>query len=130
MAFETLTKGAKTPGQFVAKLLHSATQAHISHLITSSYAAHKNLNEYYDAIPGLVDEFAEAYQGKYGKITGYGIGVGISEANDVKSYITYFKELHTYVEEYRATLKDSDLQNITDEILSLIKSTLYKFSLT
>lgn len=126
----SIKSAEKTPAMFVAKMLHSATQAHIFHLNTTSYAAHKNLNEYYDAIPGLVDEFAECYQGKYGRLSGFSKSWMLAENKDIKSYVEYFKELHSYTEEFRATLKDSDLQNITDEILALLKSTLYKFTLS
>ena len=42
-------------GQFVSTLLASRTQAHIFHLQTPSFAAHKALNEYYDEIVGITD---------------------------------------------------------------------------
>ncbi len=58
-------------GQFVSTLMASRTQAHIFHLQTPSFAAHKALNEYYENIVDIIDGLVESYQGKYGIITGY-----------------------------------------------------------
>ena len=41
-------------GQFVSTLLASRTQAHIFHLQTPSFAAHKALNEYYENIVDII----------------------------------------------------------------------------
>jgi len=113
--------------KFISTLLSSRTQAHIFHWQVqdqSSYAEHKALNEYYDAIPGLVDEWVEAFQGKYGIITGYD---GPSTFREDGNPIIYFSALSQYVEKLRASLpQDTYLQNIIDEIYQLIETTLYK----
>ena len=49
-------------------LFLSRTMAHMSHLQTSSYAAHVALNEFYDGVLDLADDLAEASQGMYGKL--------------------------------------------------------------
>jgi hypothetical protein len=113
--------------KFISTLLSSRTQAHIFHWQVqdqSSYAEHKALNEYYDEIPGLVDEWVEAFQGKYGIITGYD---GPSTFREDGNPIIYFNALSQYVEKLRASLpQDTYLQNIIDEIYQLIETTLYK----
>jgi DNA-binding ferritin-like protein len=110
------------PAVFVSTLLHSATNAHFMHLQTDSYAEHVALGEYYDEIVELVDNFAEAYQGKYDKIKTYP-----DDFHLAKTPQKYLKSLCDFVEEIRKELpKDTPLQNIIDEIAQLIDSTLYK----
>jgi DNA-binding ferritin-like protein len=113
-------------GQFVSTLLASRTQAHIFHLQTPSFAAHKALNEYYDEIIGITDGIAESYQGKYGIITGYS-NVALQEYQSCEAIIMFFEMLCMYVEKSRQMLpQDSYLQNQIDEVVALIKSTIYK----
>ncbi len=79
-------------GQFVSTLLASRTQAHIYHLQTPSFAAHKALNEYYEEIVDIIDGIVESYQGKYGIITGYG-NVALQEYQSCEGIIAYFTTL-------------------------------------
>ena len=113
-------------GQFVSTLFASRTQAHVFHLQTPSFAAHKALNEYYDEIVGLTDSFVEGYQGKYGIITGYS-NVALQEYESCEAIINYFTILDIYISKTRELVcQDSYLQNIIDEIVMLINSTIYK----
>ena len=113
-------------GQFVSTLLASRTQAHIFHLQTPSFAAHKALNDYYDEIVGVTDGLVESYQGKYGIITGYG-NIALQEYQSCEAIIVFFETLCMYVEKSRQMLpQDSYLQNQIDEVVALIKSTIYK----
>jgi DNA-binding ferritin-like protein len=50
----------------IALCFEARTKAHIAHLQTRSYAAHKALNEYYDGIVDIADSLAEAFQGREG----------------------------------------------------------------
>ena len=80
------------------------------------------LGAFYEGLEDLVDSFAEAYQGKYGIIDGYAEDYELPD-----SPIGYLVEKAEYVKEARAALpKDTELQNIIDEIAALIDSTLYK----
>jgi hypothetical protein len=113
-------------GQFVSTLLASRTQAHIYHLQTPSFAAHKALNKYYDKIVGFIDSFVEGYQGKYGIITGYS-NVALLEYESCEEIINYFTILSMYISKTREMVcQDSYLQNVIDEIVMLINSTIYK----
>ncbi len=113
-------------GQFISTLFASRTQAHIFHLQTPSFAAHKALNDYYDEIVGITDGIAESYQGKYGIITGYG-NIALQEYESCEAIIMFFETLCMYVEKSRQMLpQDSYLQNQIDEVVALIKSTIYK----
>ena len=118
---------SNTMANFVSTLFASRTQAHIFHLQTPSFAAHKALNEYYDEIVDLADGIVESYQGRYGIITGYkGEGQWIE---DITQVVKYFEALCMYVEKNRVSLvQDSYIQNQIDEVVALIESTKYKLS--
>ena len=92
------------------------------HLSTDSYSVHKALGKYYEDIIELADDFAEAYQGRYEKIKKY--PEEFHSATDPEKYL---KSLLQFVDEARGDLpQDSELQNIVDEITSLIDATLYR----
>jgi hypothetical protein len=111
-----------TCGEFVLTLMHAQTNAHILHLQTRSYAEHKALQGFYEGIDSLVDSYVEAYQGKYGIVDDYPI-----EYEAPTGAIEYLVTLNDYVAQARANMpQDSELQNIIDEIVALIDSTLYK----
>ena len=113
-------------GQFVSALMASRTQAHVYHLQTPSFAAHKALNEYYDNIVDIIDGLVEAYQGKYGIITGYS-NVALQEYQSCDGIIAYFTTLCMFVEKTRSMIaQDSYIQNQVDEVVAEINSLLYK----
>ena len=111
-------------GELVMRCFHARTAAHVLHLKTRSYAAHKALNEFYDEIVDLTDSFAEAYQGEYGLIGSY--PATYRPYNDP---LPMLDELVEWINEHRAECcdkADTYLQNMIDEIVSLIRSTQYK----
>jgi hypothetical protein len=111
--------------KFISTLMGSRNQSHIFHLQTTSFAAHKALNEYYDGIVNLIDAYVETFQGKYGILTGYNISSSLIEAPD--KAVMYFTGLSSFVDKIRTELpQDGELNNMVDEIASLISSTLYK----
>ena len=56
---------SNTAGEFVGMLFLARDIAHRIHLKTLSFAEHKTLNEFYEAIVPLADDFAQQYQGRY-----------------------------------------------------------------
>lgn len=111
-----------TCGALMMELMHARTNAHLLHLKTRSYAAHKALGEFYDEIVDLIDSLAEAYQGRYG-IINYP-DVPFKQEADA---IMMIKTLRRYIDDNRlGMVPDSELQNIIDEIVALMDSTLYK----
>lgn len=108
--------------EFIAALLHSGTVAHFMHLSTDSFSVHQALNTYYNEIIDLVDQYAEAFMGRYGQIKKWP-----QEFHNAKDPVEYLTSLKDFVEEARKELpQDSELQNLVDEIADLINSTLYK----
>lgn len=119
------TNKAVTVADFVSCLLFSRTQAHVLHLQTKSFAKHLALKDYYEDIVGLTDELVESYQGCYDTIKGYHNNYTLT--NREGADVSYFEGVLKFVKENRGLFgDDSDLQNIVDEIISLIKKTLYK----
>ena len=110
-------------GEFLLICFHARTNAHVLHLQTRSYAAHKALNEFYDEIVDLADSFAEAYTGSYGLI----------EFPDVPyephtDALKLLDELDDSIDGVRDTMNkgDTHLMSILDEIAALVASTRYK----
>ena len=105
-------------------LLHSVTNAHILHFATPSFSEHMALGTFYSEIGDLVDNFVEAFQGKYGLLTKY-----TSDYQLPEEPIAYLKYLQAEVETKRRMPnfpQDSELQNEIDTIANLINTTLYK----
>jgi hypothetical protein len=112
--------------KLMSYLLHSATQVHIFHLQTTSYAEHKALNKYYDEVVGLTDGLIETFQGKYDILRNYE-NYALDNYKDSAQVIIYFKALLKTVETLRSSVaNDSYLQNQIDMVIELITSTLYK----
>jgi hypothetical protein len=112
----------KDVADFVLMLLHSITNTHILHWQTRSFSNHMALGEFYDNLQELLDSYVEAYQGKYGIINNFMV-----DYDAPLEPIAELTMLKNQVKARRAKLpQDSELQNLVDEIASLIDSTLYK----
>ena len=116
--------------KLISTLMASRDQAHIFHWQTTgpgSFAAHMALGAYYEAIPDMTDALVEAYQGKYGIISGYEPAVRFDTyAQD--SVVKYFKALAMFVERAYAKMpkEDTNIINQLDAFKDLIYTTIYK----
>lgn len=108
--------------QYLIVLFNARTSAHIMHLSTRSDAKHRALQAFYDRIVELADALAEAYQGIYGLIEWQG-GVFQFKTDDPKVLLSTLRELSV---KQREELEETNLQNLVDEILTLIDSTAYR----
>lgn len=109
-------------GDLVLTLLHSATNTHILHWQSKSYAEHQALGTFYEELPELVDSLVEAIQGRYDTTLDFPATYH-SPADSGKREL---QDLSDYFQEKRSVLpQDSEIQNIADEIQALIDSTLY-----
>jgi len=113
--------------RYVGILMNSREQAHAFHLMTNSYAQHKALQAYYEGIVPLLDDWAEAYMGKYGRLKR--ITVNKRFLRDPKKARQYFRSLLGRIRTLRLPKGDSYLKNIQDEIVALIRQTMYMLSL-
>jgi hypothetical protein len=112
------------PSDLILALFNARTAAHVAHLQTTSYAAHKALQGFYKGIIGLADAFAEAWIGCKGPIRFGGSTIKLS--NDPVAMLTSLRE---NVVRAREACGETHLQNILDEILALIDSTRYLLTL-
>jgi hypothetical protein len=112
--------------RYIGALLNSREQAHVFHFRTNSYAQHKALQTYYEGIVPLLDEWAEAYMGKYGRLPR--VTSNKRFIQDPRKARQYFRTLLSRIKTMKLP-KDSYLKNIQDEIVALIRSTLYMLSL-
>lgn len=119
------TSSKKTAVLTIAQTLFEAeAQTHIIHLQAKkkSYAEHIALDEFYKAIPDLVDELVEKTQGKYGPITGYK-AMSISDNTEA---IPYLESGLKKIEVAREQLNEGYLEQLTDNIIEQYSQTLYK----
>ena len=112
--------------KFIGMLMNSRTQTHYFHLHTNSYAQHKALQAYYTKIVPLIDAYSETYMGKYSKIKPPKLNKRFLSTPELTN--TYFKTLLTRMKAMKLH-KDKHLQNIHDEIVALIRQTIYMLKL-
>jgi hypothetical protein len=109
---------------FIGTLMQSRNQAHIYHLQTESFAAHKALQGYYEDVVDLIDGLVESYQGRYGILRGYKMAGTIKEDDNA---VIYFEGLSKFVETIRTQIpQDTYIQNQVDEVVALIEGAKYK----
>ena len=114
------------PEIVLGQLFQSRDIIHLSHLQTTSFSEHKALDGYYSDLLGLVDSLVESYFGTIGKRLNFKIPG--SEYMNAKAHLTYMRD---YVMKHRNVFgaDNTHLQNILDEIIALITSTLYQLTL-
>jgi len=113
----------------ISPFLRIQNQLRIYHWQTTSYAEHKAFGKAYENLDGLIDNFVEAFFGKYGrskaKLT-YNIELVNYEGdvnNFIENSIDFLKSLDTDFQE------DSELLNIRDEMLAELDTLKYLLTL-
>ena len=112
----------------VSELMNAATSIHKLHLKvtgTGSYAAHKALNDLYDALPGHADDLAEGYQGAAEKLLTYSESAPRT-LNSVDDALAYIREMTSMVNGLQAKMPYSALVNDLDTVKSTLNSAKYK----
>ena len=110
---------------FLGLLFLARDVAHSVHLNTRSYSKHKALNIFYERIVGAADDFAEAYQGRYGLIG----PITLNSAKKTPNIIEFLQGSLAEIEGARYDLcdkTDSALQQLIDNIVEIYLRTLYK----
>ena len=108
--------------EFLLTLLHAATNTHLLHWTTKSFPQHEALGKFYTKLPELVDQLAESMMGKYDTTPTFPVTYHAPD----KTAKEELEALKDYVEEERKSLpQDSEIQNLVDEIASLINETLF-----
>jgi len=112
----------------VTELMNAATSFHKLHLKvqgSGAYAAHKALNELYDALPGHADDLAEGYQGAAERILEYTEASPRTLASPTEG-LSYIRDLITMVTGLQAKMPYSEIVNDLDLVKSTLNSTKYK----
>lgn len=122
----------KTPcaetGRLVADLMSAATSMHRLHLKVTgpgSYAAHKAIGDFYEAIQGHADSIAEQYQGARESLLDIPPMYPVS-LDSVDSAVQMLRDLTGKVDGLQKIMPFSEIVNQLDEVKSLIDSTKYK----
>jgi DNA-binding ferritin-like protein len=110
--------------------MNAGTSFHKLHLKVSgagSYAAHKALNDLYDALPGHADDLAEGYQGASSKLLSYSES-SPRKLDTVADAISYLNDMTAMVNGLQAKMPYSEIVNDLDTIKSTINSARYKLT--
>lgn len=106
-------------------------QLQLLHWQTKSFARHQAYGSVYDALAGLIDNFIEIYQGKYGRIYLDNKSTSVNNIGDdevasfVDQSISFLTEdLTSMIEE-----SDTDLLNLRDEIIGEFNKLKYLLTL-
>ncbi|CAB4161371.1 hypothetical protein UFOVP728_45 [uncultured Caudovirales phage] len=117
---------ARAASDYIARILHGVTMAHMHHLTVmgpGAYAAHMALGELYSGLQAKADELAEAIIGCYDVplvFSGGSVTITDNPIADVAA-------LYEYVESERAACGyESHIQNIVDEVCTVLAQALYK----
>ena len=112
----------------VSELMNAATSIHKLHLKVTgigSFAAHKALNDLYDALPDHADDLAEGYQGAAEKLLVYA-EKSPKTLNTVAEGIDYIKEIIEMVNGLQNKMPNSEIVNELDNVKSTLNSAKYK----
>lgn len=112
----------------VSELMNAGTSLHKLHLKVTgigSFAAHKALNEIYDAFPGHADDLAEGFQGAAEKLLEYQ-DVAPRVLNSVQDGLAYLRDITQMVNGLQAMMPYSEIVNDLDNVKSTINSAKYK----
>lgn len=110
------------------ELMNAASSFHKLHLKvkgSGSFAAHKALNELYDALPDHADTLIEGYQGAAEKILDYS-EVSPKVLNTVEEAIGYLREMYQMVNNLQSKMPYSEIVNSLDTLKDTINSAKYK----
>lgn len=125
---EEMQKVDYMTGCIVEELMNASVSFHKLHLkITGegSYAAHKALNDLYEALPDLADTIAEGYQGACEMLLSYE-GKGFIILESVEDAVEYLRQLKDMVAELQEIMHHSEIVNTLDTVKDAINVAKYK----
>lgn len=109
-------------------MLNAVTSLHRIHLKVTglgSYAAHKALNQGYDAFGDHADDLVEQYQGAEEKLLELP-NTAPAELNSVEEAIDYLRKMKDKIQSLQSIMPHSEINNLLDEAKSSINSVKYK----
>jgi len=128
---DTQLRGVKQLGSsldehFINLFLFQA-QLKIMHWGTESYAQHKAYMKAYDSIDKGLDALVESDQGYHGRID-FGNSCEFISFSDVEPN-SWLKTMMECLTTLRENFKESDLQNLIDELIASVSKLMYLLTL-
>lgn len=125
---EEMKKVDAMTADYIVEIMNARTSFHKLHLEVTgpgSFAAHKALNELYDAIPDLADTIAEGYQGACEVLLNYPDKAPVRLLS-VEGAIEYLRQLKTQTSELQQVVPHTEVVNNLDLIKDEINAAKYK----
>ena len=133
MDLDMVTRKTKSLGSssdiddhFINLLLFQA-QLKIMHWGTESYAQHNAFGDTYGSIDEGLDALVESYQGYHGRID-FGNSCEFISFSDVEPN-SWLKTMMECLTTLRENVKESDLQNLIDELIADVSKLMYLLTL-
>ena len=133
MDLDMVTRKTKSLGSssdiddhFINLLLFQA-QLKIMHWGTESYSEHKAYMKTYNSIDNGLDSLVESYQGYHGRID-FGCGCEFISFKNVECD-SWLNSMLECLNTLREMVKESDLQNLIDELIAAVSKLKYLLTL-
>ena len=124
---DTSVSGKKSIDENFVNLLLFQAQIKIMHWGTGSYAEHKAYGDTYESVDEGLDNLVESYQGYHGRID-FGGPFQFISFNDVDPD-SWLDTMIGCLNSLREEFTESDLQNLTDELISDVSKLKYLLTL-
>ncbi len=118
--------GSSIDEHFVNLLIFQA-QLKIMHWGTESYAEHNAYGTTYESVDSGLDALVESYQGYHGRIN-FGGPCEFAAFSDVEPN-SWLRSMLECLNTLRENVKESDLQNMIDELISGVSKLMYLLTL-
>ena len=118
--------------ELILKLVQVQVQFKFMHWQTTGDAKHRSYGKTYDKLGDLIDDFAEALMGKYGRFefeSEFSIMYQNLSSMSLQNFIDGITDFLVSMSEELDTVYDTDLLNLRDEMLLLINKLKYLLTL-
>lgn len=118
--------------EIILKLVQIQSQFRFMHWQTTGDAKHRAYGKAYDKLGDLIDDFAEAMMGKYGRFefeSEFSIMFQDLKSLNLQDFIDGITDFLVSISEMLDPKYDTDLLNLRDEILLLINKLKYLLTL-
>lgn len=118
--------------EIILKLVQIQNQFRFMHWQTTGDAKHRAYRDIYDKLGELMDDFAEAMMGKYGRIefeSEFSIMFQDLKSLNLQSFIDGITDFLVSITEMLDPKYDTDLLNLRDEMLASINKLKYLLTL-
>jgi hypothetical protein len=116
--------------QIIEWSFNTLNQVKLFHWATTSFSVHKALDSLHDDLSALVDQLVETYIGNGRRQPLKLFHVATEAHTNVAELIPFLYEKYTELKKVRQGLRQSELQNIVDEMLTTLNQVQYLLQLS